>query len=63
MNVKIHFWNKDHSEDEIIKDFEYAPIVGDEILYLNRWYEVTVRGLDIDTGKYTKIHCTQVTEN
>ena len=63
MVVTFNFWNKDGSEYMLVKDIDFIPIVGDDILYKERWYTVSKRAFDFDTGRYTKIHCNQTTDN
>jgi hypothetical protein len=40
----------------VLEDY---PQKNDYILHNEKWYKVDTRGFDLDTGKYTKVHCKQ----
>lgn len=57
VKIKFKFWNKDNSEIDIEREVGFVPEAGDCILYQGKWYKVTTREIDLDTGTYTKVHC------
>ncbi len=57
IRLKFKFWNKDNLEIDIEKYVYFVPMKGDSVLYKEKWYTVSNRGIDLDVGNHTKIHC------
>jgi hypothetical protein len=55
--VKFKFWHDDGTEEEVERTCPFYPSKDDDIKYKGRWWKVSTRALDLDSGRYTKAHC------
>lgn len=59
MRINIKLWYKDGTGKEEDLNDVYVEYVPDSIHYKNSWWDKTEACLDLDDGKYTKIHYEQ----
>ncbi|MDF2534130.1 MAG: hypothetical protein K0R18_287 [Bacillales bacterium] len=58
--IKIKLWYRDGAgrEEDLMKKVDYVP---DAIHYKEMWWKKTTSAIDLDTGRYTKVHYEQET--